>query len=1027
MTTMTKRAKRFNWLMMGLCWALFSSSVIATEYIYDELGRLISVIGDNGQSTVYRYDASNNLIAVEDLSQGGLEIVDFAPRTGTAGTVVSVIGSGFSGIPEDNTVLIGATFAQVLNASFNALTIVIPSGASTGLIQVDTAAGSASSAQALVIEVNDGSPVINTVSSQCVVAGQTFTVNGLNLEATQVSVGDVLTLATTDSAEQITVTAPAGSLGGRVTVSNSVGSVISEAAIVIVSAASECNSVDSARWIEANTTIVHPGVPSGKRAYWLFEADQDQWFNLQAAGPNADTRSLRVVPLQLYQPDGTRVYNGTLSSSQYTAKFNRTTQPGIYRLELGAGQAFDGVLETLIAITLDGPAVTVSTSRAQTKRLLIPQGTGNRFSISAQSLHMTGGSSASISMRDPANTLVQPLVSSDTFCSATAASPQCGGTYASIANGDTWILTWQPAASASISSAELLLSSPQQFSLPPSSQATAFNVQRHGQTIEYTFQAQAGDGYTLVLSGLDVSPGNEKRVVLHLLAPNGEDITPTGGNHPWINQVLEPGGNVTYQNLPETGTYTLRLVPFAGHLVSGNIRLDEGLPIDEMPLTISGNAADEHARLYFDAEAGDSYGLGFTNMNIQAPSSSQRSFTVKLYTPTGQLMPQLTSVSTSPNCRQTSIPGCDIDYPVLPQTGRYAVVIEPNKKVTSYQFDVQITPDVTATIENTPFSHTIAYPGQNAQFTFEGIPGQAKQLVLQPVLIDPSNEQLRAYVQLPDGTPLAYAPLLSGNPVNVAINNVVSIGDFPIAGQYTLHLDPRDASTASFGTHQAGGVLDPQQGMTLQSVVPGPWRRVEFFAQAGEHWSFALHNVQLGIPLDNSPRVRLVLYDPDNQRVLGADNNSPEAVCLQQSGNWDCDLDLLPLTQTGTYQAVAYLPVDRDSIIVSADAIAVQDQVITDTVHDFILNQGQNGQLLFEVNNNQNISGLVTRNTVADSGYRIDVRVFNPNGERVYGTHLSPTVNARAFTVSNTSVPGTYRLEIDVERGRPGAVNVSVE
>ncbi len=1003
---------------------LMSGFAYATSYDYDELGRLITVTENTGQLTVYRYDESGNLLAVEAIDPADLNIIDFTPKAGSVGTTVNIVGTGFSPVLADNDVYINGTSAQVLTASTTSLSIVIPAGATSGLIQVDTPMDTAYSSDPLSVEADSGLPVIISVSSDCIAAGQTLTIDGFYLgdqATTRVEIGHFLATTTVESNQRLSVVAPASSMGGKIKVVTSIGSVESEQAVAIMTSSSLCNSFDSSRWIDIDAPLVHPGVPSGKKAYWFFRGESDQWLSLQVSGTNADAGSL-WVPLKLHRPDKTQVYTGTLYYANYTGAFQRLTEPGVYRIEIGSGLGFDGILETPTALSLDGSAVTVNTARSQAKRIAVPLGSGQGFSLAPESLTIQGGSSATIQLRDPAGSLVPALDGSDNTCSGSGSTTACGVSYQAIDPGNAPIFNWSPNYPATNSTAELLLSSIQTQPLSDN-QPESLDIQRAGQTINYTFQGNADNGVSISLNSLDVI-GTENRVQLYLSAPGGEIVNPVDGSSNPV--ITEPGGFVTYQNLPATGEYTLRLVPFAGHLATGSITLNPGQPISATPLTVSATSSGSHARLTIDALAGESYGIGFTQLDIQAPSSSQRSFTAKLYTPDGQLMPLLNSTQTQTTCSITNQPGCDIDFIPMPYAGQYALIIEPNNAVTSYSFDVQATLDVTQAVEYTPFSYSIIEPGQNARLSFAGQPGQAKRVVLSNVMPDPTGKQLEGYVLMPDGTVLGTAPLLSSKFRDIVPDKIVSIGDFPIPGNYTLYLDPDYASTADFTVRQDDGVID---GMNLVPAIAGPWRTVEFNAVAGEQWSFALHNVDLATSPFVNPKVTLVMYDPDNLRVIDAAGTNTSSSCTQLSGSWDCDLDLPPLSKTGTYHGVAYIPVERGSDIVTADAIALLDLVIADTVADMQLAQGQNGYLEFPVTSGTSLPILVTRNSGIDAGNPLTIRVKDPNGETINFRNMSATTSVTAFSVSSssTSISGTYRIEIDPDRGRTAAVNVSVE
>ncbi len=1018
----------FIWPVLSLLMVCLSSGLVyATSYDYDELGRLISVTDDNGEVTVYRYDESGNLLAVEELQPGDLNIINFSPNTGSAGTVVHIAGTGFAPNAVDNTVFINGTSAQVLTASPTALSIMVPAGATTGLIQVDTPTDTAFSDNVFTVADNQGLPVVISISSQCLAPGQTLTVDGFYLgdqATTRVEIGDSVATATVESDERLTVVAPSSSLGGRVKVITSYGSAESEQVVAILSGG--CGSFDSARWIETDTPLSHPGVPGGKKAYWFFRGEPDQWMNLQVEGVNADAGSLRV-PLKLHQPDGSQIYSYTLFYLTYTAPFNRFTQSGVYRLELGSGQSFEGELETPQTLTLDGPPLSVATGRAQRKRFVVPLDTDYGFSLGAETFSMTGGASGTLRLRDPAAGVATALDGSASQCTIYNSTPSCGVSYTTVPPGDAYVLEWVPYVFGTSADVDLVLNSIQSVPLAVNTPVN-LDIQRAGQTINYTFQGITGNTYPIAVSNLDVN-GTENRLRLYLFSPSGQLLSTVSNNSQPI--LTEPGGSVTYQNVPETGEYTLRVVPYNANKATADITLDGGQAIDSTPVTISATTAGVNAYMTLDAMAGETYGFGFTNLNIQAPNSSQQTFDVKLYSPSGLLMPVLNSVATSHTCNQVSDTSCDAEFIAMPETGTYSLVVEPNSAVTGYSFDVQAIADLTEPVEYTTDTHSLTTSGQNARLSFTGQPGQAKQIVLTAVMPDPTDEELEGFIQMPDGTWLASAPLLPFKFRDIVPDKTISIGDFPVAGEYHLYLDPDYASTADFTVRQDDGVVDTENGgMTPQTVIPGPWRRVEFIGQAGDRRSLALHNVDLTPPLNPNPRVTLIMYDADGNRLLNAEADSTSASCNQAPDNsWDCDLDLLPLPQNGTYQAVAYLPVPRGDDIVTADAIVVSDVIISDTMNDFNLSQGQNGHLEFPVTAGDQLNIVVTRNTGIDAGHDIDIWVRDPSGQIINQRNMAGTTAVTAFTVvsSSTAVSGTYRIEIDPVRGRTAAVNVSVE
>jgi YD repeat-containing protein len=119
------------------------------NYIYDELGRLVAVIDQQGDVGVYTYDAVGNLLAIERVNVSGLSgavaISLVTPDKGTAGTTVTILGKGFSATPSQNAVAFNGMAATVTEAAPNRLVTTVPAGATTGFITVTAPLGNATS------------------------------------------------------------------------------------------------------------------------------------------------------------------------------------------------------------------------------------------------------------------------------------------------------------------------------------------------------------------------------------------------------------------------------------------------------------------------------------------------------------------------------------------------------------------------------------------------------------------------------------------------------------------------------------------------------------------------------------------------------------------------------------------------------------------------------------------------------------------------------------------------------------------
>jgi YD repeat-containing protein len=123
------------------------------RFLYDELGRLKTVIDGNGNSATYSYDAVGNLLSItrEDVIPAGVSITVFNPKAASVGTEVIIFGSGFSKEPNQNTVTFNGTAAIIVSATETEIRTHVPEGATSGLLSVRTPSGNALSKEVFTL------------------------------------------------------------------------------------------------------------------------------------------------------------------------------------------------------------------------------------------------------------------------------------------------------------------------------------------------------------------------------------------------------------------------------------------------------------------------------------------------------------------------------------------------------------------------------------------------------------------------------------------------------------------------------------------------------------------------------------------------------------------------------------------------------------------------------------------------------------------------------------------------------------
>lgn len=120
-----------------------------TTYAYDDDGRLIAVISPTGEASVYEYDAAGNFTAIRRLTSNDLAVLAFTPSRGPIGTPVTIYGTGFNqGV---TTVLFNGVPANIVNSTLVTVVAVVPEGATTGPITVETPRGTVTSTKPFVV------------------------------------------------------------------------------------------------------------------------------------------------------------------------------------------------------------------------------------------------------------------------------------------------------------------------------------------------------------------------------------------------------------------------------------------------------------------------------------------------------------------------------------------------------------------------------------------------------------------------------------------------------------------------------------------------------------------------------------------------------------------------------------------------------------------------------------------------------------------------------------------------------------
>ncbi|HWO00438.1 MAG TPA: IPT/TIG domain-containing protein [Blastocatellia bacterium] len=110
-----------------------------TRFVYDDNGRLTSVIAPNGEAAIYDYDAAGNFTAIRRISADTLMLLAFFPHEGGARDEVTFVGTGFNA--GATSVSFNGVAAQISSVTPLAVVAVVPDNASSGPVTIVTPRG----------------------------------------------------------------------------------------------------------------------------------------------------------------------------------------------------------------------------------------------------------------------------------------------------------------------------------------------------------------------------------------------------------------------------------------------------------------------------------------------------------------------------------------------------------------------------------------------------------------------------------------------------------------------------------------------------------------------------------------------------------------------------------------------------------------------------------------------------------------------------------------------------------------------
>jgi len=413
-------------------------------------------------------------------------------------------------------------------------------------------------------------------------------------------------------------------------------------------------------------------------------------------------------------------------------------------------------------------------------------------------------------------------------------------------------------------------------------------------------------------------------------------------------------------------------------------------------VTTTISSSGDTANISFDGTAGQRLGLALSNVTIGA--SQFASVYVTVLKPGGSTLSTPGWVGTS---------GAETDFPELPVSGTYTIVLDPDGANTG-SATLTLSEDVTGSvvIGGASSSVTMSRIGQNGRVSFAGTAGQRLGGALSNVTLGTGSASVYVTVLKPDGSTLS-TPGWFGTS-----NGEFDLPVLPSTGTYSIFLDPNKFDTGSatltLSEDVASSVVvdGASSGVTMSRI--GQNGRVTFAGTAGQQLGLALSSVTIGTSQAAS------VYTT----VLKPDGSTLDSLGWAGTNGKEFDLKVLPVN--GTYTIF----LDPDSLNTGSATLTLSADLVGSLVYaepqTLTLRQGQNAVLTFSGTASLPVKVTVSASTIGATA----LTIRNSDGSQLGSW---PSVGAGGAVSATLPTNGTYSIFVDPQSVSAGTSTLLLE
>ncbi len=660
------------------------------SFVYDSLGRLVTVYDASGNAAVYKYDAVGNLLSITNSSSTTFAALELSSSSGITGSTVTIYGTGFCSNP---TVTFNGMAATVVSAAATQIVVTVPINATTGSVIVTCGSNQTNAG---TFTVGSATPSITGFTPTIGVGGTAVTISGANFQATPannaIRFAGLPSPATSSTSTTINVAAPPNTVAtGHISVTTPYGQATSSGYFFVPPPGVSQSSISITNPIVIGGPSVTASLNSGYNALYAFDGTAGQQISLKitsdsfggCAGPDAP------VHVSIFNPDGSSklVNNGGVCNPGGIFSDLILPQSGTYVILISPVGTAQGAMTLQLyatpnltnTIAIGGWAVTVSN--------LAPTGVPGQD----MALTFSGTAGQQISLN----------ITSDTF--GGCAGPDAP-VYVSIFNPDgskllnngvcnpggiipditlpqtgTYLIFIDPVCAVQGTMTLQLYATPDLTSTiaigglaVTVSNAAPTGVP--GQDIALTFSGTAGQQISLNITSDSFGScyGPLAPVYVSISTLSGTSVVNNGG-------VCNPGGIFSDLTLPQTGTYLIFIDPAGTAQGAMTLQLyatpdlTNTIAIGGSPVTVSNSAPGvpgQDMALTFSGTSGQQINLYISNSTFGSCYGPYAPVYVSISNPDGS---QLLAANNGGVCS----PGGMFPTFTLQQTGTYRIFIDP--------------------------------------------------------------------------------------------------------------------------------------------------------------------------------------------------------------------------------------------------------------------------------------------------------------------------------------------------------------